>query len=610
MLTSSLGHVSVTEVDGTTFTGLYAADGSLNVYDATSDTVPNGLYHPCGAMNITITDGTTLTGRYANNGSLYVVIDSTQYGVYHSCGAMNITGLVVSGAASFLSEYGPYGMVMDFTDASIAIDDVTDVLNYTSIGQVSSGALLGPGAKLTYTAPSLKNTEQADGFIKFQAHNLYLNSASPANQSVTTGMLTGATYAITLTGSVSITLSGAATGTITAGTTTFTAASGTLTCGSTSGSGTVHLRRTPSVDTYVATAGAQVYDLPYVYSSGVRTGIMVEPAATNLNTNSIDPALWTAQGTTVTAGAGFAPDGTSSLKQVVATAGNARHARTSNGTSGASGTHTASVFIKRVNHDFIQLAGSSGGWYANFNIATGATGTTGGARFISSEIRQEPNGWYRLIVVFTGSTDTVWVSIADSASAGLLPFVTAAGTEAFVPWNLQIETGTVATSPIITYGSTVLRAADNISIDTGLVPHTATEGTLYAQYVRKYDLFSFAAQLDDGTNANSIALVVSDTADSRNLMSSGGALQANIGNTHAPTGVLAQQAISWASNRANNSTNGSIGTEDTSVTVPTVNTIRLGDRVGGGRSMTGVISKIAYFPERKADAVLQTMTGA
>lgn len=146
MLTSSLGHVSVTEVDGTTFTGLYAADGSLNVYDATSDTVPNGLYHPCGAMNITITDGTTLTGRYANNGSIYVVIDSTQYGVYHSCGAMNVTGLVVSLAEELLGSETD-GLAFVAEDMTFVVRDTATPANNFS-GDPNDG--------LVYNAPFTK----------------------------------------------------------------------------------------------------------------------------------------------------------------------------------------------------------------------------------------------------------------------------------------------------------------------------------------------------------------------------------------------------------------------------------------------------------------------
>ena len=108
-------------------------------------------------------------------------------GLVWLAGGIGQAGLVItsstSGAALFLAEWGPYGMDMDFTDASIAIDDSTGVLDYNSQGTVSSttGALLGPGSKLTYSAPSLKFTEQADGYIAGQAHNIALYSEDFTN---------------------------------------------------------------------------------------------------------------------------------------------------------------------------------------------------------------------------------------------------------------------------------------------------------------------------------------------------------------------------------------------------------------------------------------------
>lgn len=178
------------------------------------------------------------------------------------------------------------GLAFDFTDMSAQIKDTTTPANnYSSGGQVSAGALVGPGGKLTYTGQSLKLTRQRSGTYAFQAHNLYLNSAAPANQSIT--VVAGATYSITITGSVSVAASGAATATWTAGTVAFTAATTTLTLGSTSGAGTVHLRRTPSVDSYIATAGAAIYDLPYEWdAAGASIGILVEQARTNLFLNS------------------------------------------------------------------------------------------------------------------------------------------------------------------------------------------------------------------------------------------------------------------------------------------------------------------------------------
>ena len=203
----------------------------------------------------------------------------------------------VSSAALLLAAYGPYGVVMDYTDASIAIVDSTHALDFSSKGDVSSGALVGPAAKLTYAAPSPKLLEQADGVQRYNSHNLYLNNTVPANQSIT--VVSGASYKIRVTGTVSIALSGATSGTVTAGSpVSFTAATATLTCGSTSGSGRVYLYRTPCNEDGVDTAGTTLYAHPYRWSGGVRQGLEIEPQATNLFLNNTTGAT---QSITVTA---------------------------------------------------------------------------------------------------------------------------------------------------------------------------------------------------------------------------------------------------------------------------------------------------------------------
>lgn len=549
MLTSSLGHVSVTEVDGTAFTGLYAADGSLNVYDATSDTVPNGLYHPCGAMNITITDGTTLTGRYANNGSLYVVIDSTQYGVYHSCGAMNITGIVVSNAVSFLAEYGPYGMVMDFTDASIAIDDVTDVLNYNSIGQVSSGALIGPGAKLTYSAPSVKLTEQADGNLAFQAHNLlqyseahgtspWLTSSggvastptrtndyapgpigtmqatrlqfnlnggtastdiSAVAQSV--ALMAGATYArdvwikstdgsssyvlqiqkpdgtadnVTVTGSwQKFTVAAVAGGAVQLAIR-LRGANGNSNTADVLVSGD-HLRRTPSASDYIKTTTAAAYDLPYVYSSGVRTGIMDEPAATNVTFPSMPSAADAAaaySGSTIFGVSTYPTIAAGSLAAPISGAPTIR--LTWNGVTARYGTPTSAT-AKHIADSGAQSVVTS--VYARAvsgtvsNVSLVQRQTTGGP--IGSVTPTLTEAWQRVAKISTtvgGNGGCGWY--LESSGTGVIEIV-----------QYDHCVGTVATSPIITYGSTVLRAVDNIYTPTTNFPYSTSELFLYGEII-------------------------------------------------------------------------------------------------------------------------------
>jgi hypothetical protein len=63
-----------TEVVGDEVTGLYAADGSINVVDASEDTSPSGIIHPCGAVRVTFT-AVEKPKTYAPNGSLNIYVE-------------------------------------------------------------------------------------------------------------------------------------------------------------------------------------------------------------------------------------------------------------------------------------------------------------------------------------------------------------------------------------------------------------------------------------------------------------------------------------------------------------------------------------------------------
>lgn len=51
------GKIATTTVNGLTYTGLYAANGSWNV--VLDDAVNKGIMHPCGAQRVSTTSGST-----------------------------------------------------------------------------------------------------------------------------------------------------------------------------------------------------------------------------------------------------------------------------------------------------------------------------------------------------------------------------------------------------------------------------------------------------------------------------------------------------------------------------------------------------------------------
>lgn len=434
----------------------------------------------------------------------------------------------VSGAALMLASE-PEGFAIDFSDASICIKDLTTPANsFASQGTVLNGALVGPGAKITYASPSPKLCKKSDGTYGYRAQNLYLNSESPANQSVT--VVSGLPYIIAVTGTVSITLSGAAIGTVTAGNPiTFTASTGTLTCGSTSGAGTVHLRSTLAASEYIRTTTVPLYDLPYDWT-GTYYYPLVEPAATNLFLNSRAAAT---QNFSVTAQAytlSFIGTGTITL----------------------SGTSTAGPLV-----------------------GTGANN--------------------RVSLTFTPSAGTLTLTVSGTMDL------------------VQLETGTVATSPIITGSATVTRAADNLSMLTSAFPFNAAAVTTFVEadtYAASHSEHRTFLQLNDGSANNKFSQLANAITNLKAFfVGSGGGTSAFIVGDAITAGTPHKFASSAAANDFRSSIDGVLGTPDTSGSMPSgITTLRLGADFTANRETRGHIRKVMVLPRTMTNAELQALT--
>lgn len=149
---------------------------------------------------------------------------------------------------------------------------------------------------LTHTRAGNATMVDSDGLLKWAPHNLAVNSATPATQSIT--VVDGADYTVEISGSGSVALSGAGTGTVTDGTPVeVTASTTTLTLTVTGSPDAMWAYRSdlggmvnnPDTGTsYVPTEGSAIY-LPrrnhHVFdgTSWVNRGLLIEPeAATNL----------------------------------------------------------------------------------------------------------------------------------------------------------------------------------------------------------------------------------------------------------------------------------------------------------------------------------------
>lgn len=203
---------------------------------------------------------------------------------------------------------------------------------------------------ITFSRASLATVTDSDGKIKWAGHNLVLNSASPATQTIT--VVSGTIYTVECTGTGSVALSGAGTGTVSSGspvTITASTTSLTLTVSGTvstmwayrSGLGGMVLNPATGT-TYYASTGS-VYNAPrldYDPATFAAKGLLMEEQRTNLLLNS---ATLSTQNVTVSAvaytlsfwGTGTVTlSGTSTAGPLVGTAANNRVTLTFTPTAG------------------------------------------------------------------------------------------------------------------------------------------------------------------------------------------------------------------------------------------------------------------------------------
>ena len=476
---------------------------------------------------------------------------------------------------------------------------------------------------LTYTSPSAKMTRGPNGTLRFQAHNLYLNSAAPANQSIT--VISGATYSVTITGSVSVTASGAATGTWTAGTQTFTAATGTLTLASTSGTGTVHVRRTPSDSTYLETTSVARYALPFDWAlGGALNGIRIERSATNLVTRSNELATtWSGFQSSATNAAATGPDGTASLSKFFATATAGVHTRTINGT-GTTNTnaYVVSCFVKAAEHSNFLVSLYEGTTLTRaagvrFNTATQTFSdafATGGAASHSYGYEDWGGGIYRVwMTCVLGGTDTQ-IQVRLSAHDGTSSSFTGDGSSGIYIGGVQLDAGTNMTSPVFTHGASVTRVADALDLSTSAVPFSSTQLTLFAQF--KVDRPSItgtwtqALAIDSGTSANRYFLEI----ESATYKARAGASEASVASVYTDLGAITQNVTQKVAMSVSGTTscksarNGIAGAEDTAVVTPTgLTSIKLGF-TGAGNRLDGILTAVATIPRAMSQAELNAIT--
>jgi hypothetical protein len=359
------------------------------------------------------------------------------------------------------------------------------------------------------------------------------------------------------------------------------------------------------------TAAVDVPRFDHNPTTGESLGLLVEEQRTNSLTYSEDTSQWlTPFNITMSQNQATAPDGASTADQYLETAATGLHIQDGMSFTFVTSTvYTYSVFVKSIGGRNFEI-GYPGtiftDRFARFNLS-GSGSVQGSDAGVTASIQAYANGWYRCSATNTcasGASSRISNFIIDGSFARSY-----AGdvTKGLFIWGAQLEAGAFATSYIPTTAAAVTRSADVASITGANFSswYRQDEGTVFVNAINPA-LSTTLFSASDGTANNRIQADAGISARVARVVT-GGITQAN--NTIAYTfGTQQQFALSYVLNSINFANAGTLGTEDTSATIPTVDQLRLGANPTGAGALNSTIKRLAFFPQRLSNSTLQTIT--
>jgi hypothetical protein len=173
----------------------------------------------------------------------------------------------------------------------------------------------------------------------------------------------------------------------------------------------------------------------------------------------------------------------------------------------------------------------------------------------------------------------------------------------------QFELAATPTSYIPTSGTTVIRAAENLTIPTGGW-YSASEGTITADALNGTNTTTVGITSIDNsasTSNNRMTLIRTGTTNLEALINNGGVTQFQTTIASNGNNLLNKMGFGYQANSFRQAVNTTLGTLDTTGTLPTVNQLRIGVWAGTAY-FDGWIQKVKYYPLRVTDTQLQLLT--
>jgi hypothetical protein len=352
-------------------------------------------------------------------------------------------------------------------------------------------------------------------------------------------------------------------------------------------------------------------------------GFLIEEQRVNLAlySDQFDNAAWGKALSTITADATTSPDGTANADKITPTAVAGEHYARQTISISTGASITVSIYVKADGYRSIRMrcldaAIPANGFQGSLDTSTGSNGgsVAGAGTFTSASATSVGNGWWRLTVSGNaGATAAsiifdVFVLPGDQNSASSF---TGDGVSGLFLWGAQLEVGAFATSYIPTVASTVTRAPDNAAITGAAFSpwYNANEGTIIASWsttdaVNPTILGVFG--VTDGSANERIQIRRVSASNAAGFIVADGGVTQYVDQITASSGVNIS-ALAYRVNDFIGANNGTLGTADTSGTLPTVTQADIGF-AQGQTYLNGRLRNVTYYPTRLTNAQLQALT--
>lgn len=216
-------------------------------------------------------------------------------------------------------------------------------------------------------------------------------------------------------------------------------------------------------------------------------------------------------------------------------------------------------------------------------------------------------GWTDITSQINSSTFTLVQMTQAAVTNPVVGFKITTSGDAVIVDMCQEETGTYASTPIPTTTASVTRNTDLLTYPTSPW-FNATEGSIFGEFAPWVAASRIVHQFDDGT-ANERTYIQTDAALSTLFtVVDGGATQVNSTLGTANNNAINKVSAAYKANDFAGCLNNATIATDTSGTLPTVTTLRIGQNSGGSGSQSCAHRDFRYFNRRLSNSQLQALT--